>query len=794
MVKTEVVINNFNRCDPLKRLLDWLLFEAQGVDCIHIVDNKSDYQPTLDLYDKYKEKVTVHYLNKNMGHNALRYFCSNCFSGREPFIISDPDLYPTCDCPNDLIPYLFSILNDYPKVEKVGVGLNLDLPDCYPLKKRVLLWEKHLIRGETSCGRGLYYPIDTTFCLVRHRNVWNADGNHIRTKEPYLFIHADWMIDPDNLDKEYEHYYQTANNSASYLRELKKYNKFLKEKCVKDPKCDERFFVEKVLNKKYTVRNENHNSTTELFFIDQKKCSQWHIVNEYNILSNHSCIIYNSEGSYAYDYLEFSSDWKSVSGVTSEGHLLKGEIEEPCEESKEIIEIIGQTYEMENLQHNSGTEITFLENGICSAWNLSNNHYEFIGNNSVKIKYSAGNKAIDIVRFNEDHTLFKGESNFGWPIEGRIIQKTPKGNIFSLHHKFAVESFIDTSIDLTLSSNIICARSVLKNYDFGPKHDYKSLLRISLQKTYGKTTNCEINLGDLCIISAPLQISFRDEEAINRWNKWKKERFKDYSALVNDGVVFPPIILTHPSVYIENGAEIDADNLLFLDGSNRTMSYLEAGKTAIDCYVLIHRDSLNNFISKEDTQILTDLNSKASWFPKYHEIREVGLKGQRKQRERFREVYNFDELADSTVVDFGCNIGQSCFEAAFRGAKYIYGFEYQIEALNVAQKINQILGFDIQFRQFDFNRESYKNNIIEVVNEWDYAMYLAIYRTKELSDPENNFKFIIEHTKKAIFFEGHANPKIDTIEFYSNIFSKFGIKHFDYLGHSDNRPAFRLEI
>jgi len=69
----------------------------------------------------------------------------------------------------------------------------------------------------------------------------------------------------------------------------------------------------------------------------------------------------------------------------------------------------------------------------------------------------------------------------------------------------------------------------------------------------------------------------------------------------------------------------------------------------------------------------------------------------------------------------------------------------------------------------------------------------ANYRDNyEIKDVNSSFTFIVNNTKEGIMFEGNGDAKIDTPEFYDNIFKPFNFTQIKYLGHSQLRPAYKI--
>lgn len=198
-----VYIISFNRLSYLGSLVNWL--EKSGCQNIHIVDNASTYPPLLDYLARTKH--TVHRMEKNYGHTVL--FDAPEFKDivdNQYFVLSDPDVLPTDECPADFMRFLSGVLERFPKATKAGFGLKFDdLPDSYALKETVVKWEsafyEKAIKGTSPA---LYKaPIDTTFALYRPRKEWKKGfAEAIRTGFPYQARHLPWYKDLNNLTEE----------------------------------------------------------------------------------------------------------------------------------------------------------------------------------------------------------------------------------------------------------------------------------------------------------------------------------------------------------------------------------------------------------------------------------------------------------------------------------------------------------------------------------------------------------------------------------------------------------------
>lgn len=354
-----------------------------------------------------------------------------------------------------------------------------------------------------------------------------------------------------------------------------------------------------------------------------------------------------------------------------------------------------------------------------------------------------------------------------------------------------LERYVNLECDLTIKGNVLPAVNMIDKCFEKEKHSIYELFKIQTKRQCKKDIVEDIKLNKLALIKTKAKISFKNQK------KWRKDKeFKEFSKYKDNflkGDTFAPIILIHPQVLTKYSGKSMRHYLYQLDGMHRVMSALEAGLDELEAYVIVNRDDLHIFISEEDKQVVSDLGGKCTWFPRYQEIREIGLKGQRVQEPRYTEIYDFSALKDKVVVDFGGNIGQAAIEAYFNGAKKVYNLDYQKDAIETGKKIVDILGLDITYSTIDFNAENFEEDVFSIVKEWDWTVFQAIYRTFEIKDVDKNLQFIVKNTKKGLVFEGKADSKIDTDEFYQNIFKPYKFKKIDFLGRSQNRPAYMIE-
>lgn len=175
-----------DRLKDLRLLVEWL--ERAGHHRINFIDNCSAWPPLVDYLSRTPHAVIE--LEHNLGSRALWR------AGRvpdEPYVLTDPDLVPTDDCPLNLVEHLQGLLDRYPQFSKAGPGLYLDDVGDIPS----LAHERELVSEARQLEPGVYGSlIDTTFALYRGGTGF---GYHaIRTGAPWQVRHMGWyQREPD---------------------------------------------------------------------------------------------------------------------------------------------------------------------------------------------------------------------------------------------------------------------------------------------------------------------------------------------------------------------------------------------------------------------------------------------------------------------------------------------------------------------------------------------------------------------------------------------------------------------
>ncbi len=152
--------------------------------------------PTPPLIEFYKTiRYNIIYFDENLGHMAFWKSCLFDKYRDNFYILTDPDILPTEECPNDFIKVFFNNLRKYPFVRKVGFSLKIDdLPSDAILSKDAYDWEKQFYDYPIDKSQLYYAPIDTTFALyLPDRFCKKIDFlSAFRTMEPYTARHLPW--------------------------------------------------------------------------------------------------------------------------------------------------------------------------------------------------------------------------------------------------------------------------------------------------------------------------------------------------------------------------------------------------------------------------------------------------------------------------------------------------------------------------------------------------------------------------------------------------------------------------
>lgn len=205
-----IFLISFNRLSYIQSMIARL--EKMGKTNIIIIDNASSYPPLLEYLKKIPYKVI--YLKKNWGYRVF-WDCPDFDVYRDNFyILSDPDIEPVEECPNDFVERFFLLLKKYPFLRKVGFSLKLDdLPSGGAFSDQVILWEKKFYRNYRKKDDAFYAVLDTTFALYMPDYIATRRfGEAFRTNFPYQARHMPWYKNQSEVTEEDEYYAEHKTN------------------------------------------------------------------------------------------------------------------------------------------------------------------------------------------------------------------------------------------------------------------------------------------------------------------------------------------------------------------------------------------------------------------------------------------------------------------------------------------------------------------------------------------------------------------------------------------------------
>lgn len=182
---------------------------------IVIHDNRTTYPETKKYLKQLEKKGTKVFWNtRDLGNkiselNSVKYSIKEYLKKSDSpyYIVTDPDI-AFYDAPGDTLEFYSYLLDKNPWANAVGPWLRLDdIPDSYPLKKRVMqrkfkYWRKNPFKVRFKRNEYSYtiLRIDSIFAMYRRSYVFRLKKlNTIGCYSPYAAKHLDWYLDPKNL-------------------------------------------------------------------------------------------------------------------------------------------------------------------------------------------------------------------------------------------------------------------------------------------------------------------------------------------------------------------------------------------------------------------------------------------------------------------------------------------------------------------------------------------------------------------------------------------------------------------
>ncbi len=287
-----------------------------------------------------------------------------------------------------------------------------------------------------------------------------------------------------------------------------------------------------------------------------------------------------------------------------------------------------------------------------------------------------------------------------------------------------------------------------------------------------------------------IDVLFEQQEGENR-----KEEILTYVRNLTCGENLGMPLYISGKVLQHLGAPAEDHAIYMLDGARRITASALSHRECISILLLVHETEFAKLLCESVKKGIRDRVRGLTWFNSYHSLPLLDIVGER-TFQRF-QLMDRELLKNSVVLDFGCNVGQASLKAVQLGAKEVWGIEGMSDTLQIANEIKHIAGCNnLHYLHVDFNDPYFDQQIDQHIPGFcDYAFFFSVYRTKELTQRDRLFRYILEKATKGVFFEGHADPKIDTLEYYNWLFDSFQVT-YTFLGYSEQhiRPLFYLDL
>ncbi len=312
------------------------------------------------------------------------------------------------------------------------------------------------------------------------------------------------------------------------------------------------------------------------------------------------------------------------------------------------------------------------------------------------------------------------------------------------------------------------------------------------------TVDCELVHGVSGLSFCSLQP--QDLEAIDpifaqQEGESRKEEISVYLNKLKNGESLGMPLYISGTILQYLGAPAESGGMYMLDGARRLSASALHHQERMPVIFLVFEEEFSKVLQEPVKLGIQHHIEKLAWFQNYHSFPFLGVTGQR-SLQRFT-LMDTKILKDSVILDFGCNLGQASLKAIQCGAKEVWGIEGMPDTIAVANEIKDLARCEnLHYLHVDFNDPQFDQEIDRAIpKSCDYAFFFSVYRTKELLQRDRLFRYILQKVSKGVFFEGHAHPKIDTIDYYEWLFESFNVP-YTFLGFSERqiRPLFFLDL
>lgn len=324
----------------------------------------------------------------------------------------------------------------------------------------------------------------------------------------------------------------------------------------------------------------------------------------------------------------------------------------------------------------------------------------------------------------------------------------------------ASEQLIEVVVDTCINDAIMAMPDEV--YDHMKRYcDYKKF------KLFAQSEYAVMNLAGIVSLRGGVDASnFKDryeKSTVTTGRSYDPQRLKkvfDYKNKMENGDVFPS-----PILMLESG------QLVQVDGARRLMAKALVNTGTTEIIVVVLRRNISTILEPEFIQQVGALHKTKKWFNNYQEIIELGLPGKRSYSGRFPNILDFSLFKGKTIAEFACSNGMALFEAYYRGAARVIGFEFVPQNVEIINLMAKRLGIPVEAHRVNFNDPDWLDQVHNILPSWDYSVFLSTYRTLELKDRDGLVRSIWEGSTEGMIFEGHQQD-VDTDQFYRDVFSK----------------------
>jgi hypothetical protein len=216
-----IVIIAWNNLFFVRKFVNQILRLQQP---IVIIDNNSTYKPMLEYYIslkmELKERLTIHLLDKNYGHEV---YVKLPHLLPEVYVISDPDLELNPMMPSNAIEHLLMISTMY-ELRKTGLALDISDSEKFipgEFTKLVYGIESNYYKNKVIDQNYELYiaPTDTTFCLINKKH---DENRNLRVAGPFTAKHLPWYNNylKENIPRDELEVWIRENKSSCILKHI----------------------------------------------------------------------------------------------------------------------------------------------------------------------------------------------------------------------------------------------------------------------------------------------------------------------------------------------------------------------------------------------------------------------------------------------------------------------------------------------------------------------------------------------------------------------------------------------